>query len=98
KKYLQQYLDEAGIKVLYLNRIVSANKKNGGIESIVLENSNKPDRSTNKTIRAKMFMDCTYEGDLMARAGVSYAVGRESNADYNETINGVQLMNGHQFP
>ena len=98
KKYLQQYLDEAGIKVLYLNRIVSASKKGGNIESIVLENSNKPDRSTNKTIRAKMFIDCTYEGDLMARAGVSYAVGRESNADYKETINGVQLMDGHQFP
>jgi len=98
KKYLQQYLDEAGIKVLYLNRIVSANKKNGSIESIVLENSNKPQANTNKTIHAKIFMDCTYEGDLMARAGVPYAVGRESNADYNETINGVQLMKGHQFP
>jgi len=98
KKYLQQYLDEAGIKVLYLNRIVSAKKTNGNIESIVLENSSKPEASTNKTIRAKMYMDCTYEGDLMARAGVSYAVGREANSDYNETINGVQLMTGHQFP
>jgi hypothetical protein len=98
KKYLQQYLDEAGIKVLYLNRIVSANKKNGGIESIILENSSKPEAGTNKTIHARMFMDCTYEGDLMARAGVSYAVGREDNSQYNETINGVQLMDGHQFP
>jgi len=38
----------------------------------------------------KMFIDATYEGDLMAKAGVSYVVGRESNAQYGETVNGVQ--------
>ena len=37
-----------------------------------------------------VFLDCTYEGDLMAAAGVSYTVGREANATYGETINGVQ--------
>jgi hypothetical protein len=37
----------------------------------------------------KMFIDATYEGDLMAAAGVSYTVGRESNSTYNETLNGV---------
>ena len=36
----------------------------------------------------KMFVDATYEGDLLAAAGCSYAVGRESNATYGETING----------
>ena len=45
-----------------------------------------------------MFIDCTYEGDLMAKAGVSYTIGREDNKLYNETYNGVQLMKGHQFP
>jgi hypothetical protein len=45
-----------------------------------------------------MFIDCSYEGDLMAKAGVSYTVGREANAKYNETYNGVQLRNKHQFP
>ncbi|MCE6988108.1 FAD-dependent oxidoreductase [Dyadobacter sp. CY323] len=98
KKYLQQYLDEAGIKVNYNYRIVSASKSGSTIQSIALENSIKPEASTNITIEAAMFIDCSYEGDLMARAGVSYAVGREANAEYNETINGVQLMNGHQFP
>lgn len=98
KKYLQQYLDEAGIEVSYNYRIVSATKKGSNIRSISLENSVKPDAATNLTIEASMFIDCSYEGDLMARAGVSYAVGREANADYNETINGVQLMDGHQFP
>ena len=37
-----------------------------------------------------MFMDATYEGDLMAVAGVSYTVGRESNTQYKESLNGVQ--------
>jgi len=48
---------------------------------------------------AKMFIDATYEGDLMAKAGVSYTVGRESNAQYGETLNGNQVARSvhHQF-
>jgi hypothetical protein len=38
----------------------------------------------------KMFIDATYEGDLLPGAGVSFTVGRESNATYNETFNGIQ--------
>ena len=44
-----------------------------------------------------MFMDCTYEGDLMAAAGVSYIVRRESNCRYGETLNGAQVRDKHQF-
>jgi hypothetical protein len=45
-----------------------------------------------------MYLDCTYEGDLMAAAGVPYQVGREGNAVYGETLNGVQLgSTKHQF-
>ena len=49
--------------------------------------------------RGKIFMDATYEGDLLAAAGVSYIVGRESNDQYGETINGIQVANAnsHQF-
>jgi len=43
-----------------------------------------------KTFQAKVFIDATYEGDLMAAAGVSYHVGREANSVYNEKWNGVQ--------
>jgi len=53
-----------------------------------------------KTYRGKMFIDATYEGDLMAAAGVSYHVGREANSQYNEQWNGVQvgvLHHGHWF-
>ena len=43
-----------------------------------------------KRFSGKMFIDATYEGDLMAAASVSYIVGREANSVYNETYNGVQ--------
>jgi hypothetical protein len=42
------------------------------------------------TYEGKAFVDATYEGDLMAAAGVSYHVGREPNSQYGETLNGVQ--------
>ncbi|EAQ80815.1 probable xanthan lyase [Blastopirellula marina DSM 3645] len=45
--------------------------------------------------RGKVFIDATYEGDLMAGAGVSYATGREANAAYGETLNGVQTRQAH---
>ncbi|MGH6980735.1 MAG: FAD-dependent oxidoreductase, partial [Stellaceae bacterium] len=49
--------------------------------------------------RGKMFIDATYEGDLMAKAGVTYHVGREANKTYGETLNGIQVKNAihHQF-
>ncbi len=52
-----------------------------------------------RVFRGRAFLDATYEGDLMAKAGVSYTVGRESNAQYGETLNGVQVGNAryHQF-
>jgi len=52
-----------------------------------------------KTYRGRIFIDATYEGDLMATAGVSYHVGREGNDVYGETLNGVQTRNAisHQF-
>ncbi|MFI4862010.1 MAG: FAD-dependent oxidoreductase [Phycisphaerales bacterium JB063] len=42
------------------------------------------------TYHGEMFIDATYEGDLLAAAGVSYTVGREGNDAYNETLNGIQ--------
>lgn len=53
-----------------------------------------------KIFRGKMFIDATYEGDLMAAAGVPYRVGREANSQYNETWNGIQtevFQHGHHF-
>lgn len=53
-----------------------------------------------KTFAGRMFIDATYEGDLMAAAGVKYHVGRESQATYGEQWNGIQtgvLHHGHHF-
>jgi len=52
-----------------------------------------------RVISGRMFIDATYEGDLMALAGVSYVVGRENNNTYGETLNGVQTKNAvyHQL-
>jgi len=93
----QDYVRRGGFEVVYELRVRSIKKQGNTITEIVLENSRNPSAATT-TVRAKMFIDCGYEGDLMARAGVSYTVGREDNKQYNETINGVQLMDGHQFP
>lgn len=43
-----------------------------------------------RVFSGKMFIDATYEGDLMAASNISFIVGREPNTCYNETINGIQ--------
>ncbi|MFY9345764.1 MAG: FAD-dependent oxidoreductase [Planctomycetota bacterium] len=50
-------------------------------------------------VAARLFLDCSYEGDLLAAAGCTFVVGREANATYGETLNGVQTQNAthHQF-
>jgi hypothetical protein len=48
-------------------------------------------------VRARQFIDVSYEGDVMALAGVSHVIGRESNDEFGETLNGVQVHETHQF-
>ena len=77
--------------VLFQYVITKATKQNGAIQtikSIEIQNLDPKASTFTKTITAKMFIDCSYEGDLMAKAGVSYTVGREDNKTYNETWNG----------
>ncbi|HLO79503.1 MAG TPA: FAD-dependent oxidoreductase [Chitinophagaceae bacterium] len=64
-----------------LNRKNGVQKKKGMISSISME--------TGEVYSGKVFIDATYEGDLMATAGVHYTVGRESIKQYHETLNGV---------
>lgn len=92
------YINRAGVEVWYENRLAGVEKQDNAITSITLENSKHPDNATNRKVRAKIFIDCSYEGDLLARSGVSYIVGREANKQYGETYNGVELMDRHQFP
>ena len=98
KELFEQYIKEANIKVVYTYRLQSVSTEQGAIKAITIENSIQPNQSTNQIIKAKVFIDCTYEGDLMAKSGVSYFTGRESNSTYGETYNGVQFMDKHQFP
>jgi len=71
----------------YLDREKGVKKEGDRIASITM--------LSGKTFKGKAFIDATYEGDLMAVAGVSYTVGREANAKYSETLNGVQTRNSH---
>ncbi|NSW93884.1 MAG: FAD-dependent oxidoreductase [Bacteroidales bacterium] len=75
---------ERNITLIYnqrLDRQKGVKKRKGVILSISMENG--------ISYSGKVFIDATYEGDLMAAAGVSYTVGRESNKKYGETLNGV---------
>lgn len=66
----------------WLDRKHGVIKKNGVITSIRMLNGD--------TYEGKVFIDATYEGDLMAAAGVSYTIGREPNSQYGESINGIE--------
>lgn len=96
-KEIGRFIEDGRVDVLYQHRITEALKENTTIRHILLEHSEDARTSLLK-VKAKQFIDCSYEGDLMAKAGVSYFVGREANADYDETLNGVQLLDQHQFP
>lgn len=97
RSIFNQYIEDAGAEVLFGQVLLDVKKSGTKIQSISLQSVDKLGRAS-LTVEAKVFMDCTYEGDLMAKAGASYHVGREANSLYNETLNGVQLMQGHQFP
>ncbi len=89
-----QMLREAKVPVVFGERLDLKNgvKKTGAsISAIRMESG--------KTFTGRVFIDATYEGDLMKLAGVSYHVGREPNRQYGETINGLQIKGAihHQF-
>ena len=87
---LRALLAESKVPVHFGQRLASVKKDGARIVEIAMENGN--------VFRARMFIDCTYEGDLMAKAGVPYMVGREANARFNETLNGVRGETPkHQF-
>lgn len=77
-------LEKQAVKVVMnqlLDRSKGVKKDAGRITSITM--------LSGETYTGKIFIDATYEGDLMAAAEVSYTVGRESNDTYQETLNGV---------
>lgn len=97
EKVFRDYIAEENIEVWCNRRIVDAKSKDGKILTITLEDSKSPGKKSYVTVAAKVFIDATYEGDLLAKAGVSYTVGREGNKMYGETYNGVQMPRYHYF-
>ena len=91
-----EYIKEADINILYSHRITKAKKKGNTVKDITLEKSD--DNKIKVKVSAKVFIDCSYEGDLMAKVGITYTYGREANSVYGETWNGVQMLDQHQFP
>jgi len=82
-------LDKEKVQVFFEHRLKSVVKADNRITALVFENGNR--------IEAKMFIDATYEGDLLAQAGVSFTVGREANATYGETLGGFQISKRDNF-
>lgn len=85
EQIFRQMLDEAKVKVLLGRRLVEkAGVRRTGprVVSIRTENGDE--------FEGLVFADATYEGDLMAQAGVSYTWGRESSAQYGESLAGVR--------
>jgi hypothetical protein len=89
-KVYAEMLKEAGVQVFTGQRLSILRKEKGRIVELITEQS--------EVFRAKMYIDATYEGDLMAKADVSFAVGREANREYGETLNGIRAETPkHQF-
>jgi FAD dependent oxidoreductase len=88
----QAMLRSAGVEVRYLCHLDKVNKDGTRITSIAMENGLE--------VKAKQFIDCTYEGDMMPKTGVSYTYGREPNEQYGETYNGIRKLGtgGHDWP
>ncbi len=95
EKVFEDYVKEFGLTVLrdeWLDRAKGVRLADGRIAEITM--------LSGKKFAGKMFIDATYEGDLLAAAGVSYHVGREANSIYGEEWNGNQvgiLHHGHHF-
>ncbi len=94
EKIYDEFIEEYNIildRDEWLDRSRGVEIRNGRIRSITT--------LSGKNYRGKVFIDATYEGDLLATAGVSYTTGREPNSMYGETINGIQAgRNTNQMP
>ncbi len=100
---MQDFVREFDIPVMYEQRLdrTSDSDSSSRVRGVTLEGKRIVTLKTDSghTYRGRIFIDATYEGDLLAGAGVSYTVGREGNEVYSETLNGVQTRHAkyHQF-
>ncbi len=86
EKIFLEMLKEEQVEILFHHRLDLKKpilKRDNRIVAIFLEDG--------RIVRANIFIDASYEGDLMASAGISYHAGRESNQQYGETLNGIRI-------
>jgi hypothetical protein len=93
-KVYRSWIKEVGLKIIRnerLDRKTGVTKNGNEIQTIRMESGME--------FSGRMFLDTTYEGDLMASAGISYTIGREPGHQYQESLNGVQtrMAKYHQF-
>ncbi|WP_075090917.1 FAD-dependent oxidoreductase [Haloferula sp. BvORR071] len=86
-----EMIADAKVPVYKDRHVISTTMENGRITRITTNGGD--------VFRAKVFIDASYEGDLMKQANVTYTSGREANAQYGETIDGIQTQtSGNQLP
>lgn len=89
QRIMNEWPSETGVTVLHRRFLDEVRVESGRLSEIRLLGGLQ--------VKARVFIDATYEGDLMAKAGVSCTVGREDNRVYGESLNGAQLHQTHQF-
>jgi ribulose 1,5-bisphosphate synthetase/thiazole synthase len=106
EKLFNDIVAENKVRVLLNHRLASVEKQGAHISRIILDHAPADDYNAPGTVteagavmvEAAVYIDCGYEGDLMAKAGVKYTVGRESVAQYGESLNGIRAKTPqHQF-
>lgn len=99
RKMFKGLVNRHGIKVIYDHRLGQVRLNDRSVRSISLDHAPvdatgcpipEPKHKGAATVQAKVFIDCSYEGDLMAMSGVSYTWGRESRDQYGESLAGVR--------
>ncbi len=103
EEVFNQWLSEENVTVVrnrWLDRGPDGVRKHGNMITAIKTLAYDKDFgfSPAETYRGKMFIDASYEGDLMASSGVSYRIGRDSNSEYNETLNGIYFKSTDLSP
>jgi hypothetical protein len=92
-------LEESGVRVIHDHRVASCEKRGTAIAAAVFDRAPfdelgcpvpEPAERGDLRVTARVFIDASYEGDLLAKAGVSFQIGREAADQYNEEHAGVQ--------
>ncbi|MCC6487256.1 MAG: FAD-dependent oxidoreductase [Candidatus Hydrogenedentes bacterium] len=91
EQVFRDWLAEAGVTVVFGQRVDAVDMKGARLIALAMEDGT--------VYRGRIFVDASYEADLLPRAGISYTWGRESQSVYNESLAGrIERSPKHQFP